>query len=133
MKIVKLILITMFSLGESFSFTPYLASNKHSRNLPSIKTSLNKNNPYLMGRIDSDLMYDIVMKWDWGNSESDLIYHDPETRKNSISYRSNMARLAEQLLLEGKNIKAKEVIDLAIEKMPIDYFYLRSAQNAIQS
>ena len=37
MKIVKLILITMFSLGESFSFTPYLASNKHSRNLPSIK------------------------------------------------------------------------------------------------
>ena len=33
-----------------------------------------------------------------------------------------MARLAEQLLLEGKNIKAKEVIDLATEKMPLDYF-----------
>jgi len=22
-----------------------------------------------MGRIDSDLMYDIVMQWEWGNSE----------------------------------------------------------------
>ena len=87
-----------------------------------IKTSLNSNNPYIMGRLDSDLMYDIVMKWSWGNSESSSIYHDPETRKNSISFRSNMARLAEKLIDEGKNKKAKEVLDLAVQKMPLDYF-----------
>ena len=87
-----------------------------------IRTPLNSNNPYIMGRLDSDLMYDIVMKWSWGNSESTSIYHDPETRKNSISFRSNMARLAEKLIDEGKNKKAKEVLDLAIHKMPLDYF-----------
>ena len=87
-----------------------------------IKTPLNSDNPYIMGRLDSDLMYDIVMKWSWGNSESSSIYHDPETRKNSISFRSNMARLAEKLIDEGKNKKAKEVLDLAVQKMPLDYF-----------
>ena len=33
-----------------------------------------------------------------------------------------MARLAEQLLGEGKKSKARDIIDLAIEKMPLDYF-----------
>ncbi len=87
-----------------------------------IKTPLSPNNPYLMGRINSDLMYDIVKQWSWGNSDDSEIYHDPETRKNSISFRSNMARLAEQLINEEKPKKAKEIIDLAIEKMPIDKF-----------
>ena len=87
-----------------------------------IRTPMNSNNPYIMGRLDSDSMYDIVMQWSWGNSESTSIYHDPETRKNSISFRSNMARLAEKLIDEGKNKKAKEVLDLAVQKMPLDYF-----------
>ncbi|NBV57822.1 MAG: hypothetical protein EBR72_08545 [Bacteroidetes bacterium] len=67
-------------------------------------------------------MYDIVMNWSWGNSESHDIYHDIETRKNSISFRSNMARLAEKLIDEDKNEKAKNILDLAMEKMPLDYF-----------
>mgnify|MGYP000022704651 FL=1 len=67
-------------------------------------------------------MYDIVKKWEWGNSQSPAIYHDTETRKNSISYRSNMVRLAEVLIDEGENKKAEEILDLAIEKMPIDFF-----------
>jgi len=87
-----------------------------------IKTPINSDNPYIMGRLDADLMYDIVMNWSWGNSESPDIYHDTETRKNSISFRSNMARLAEQLMDEGKNEKAKSILDLAMEKMPMDYF-----------
>ncbi|MDG2397270.1 MAG: DUF2723 domain-containing protein [Flavobacteriaceae bacterium] len=87
-----------------------------------IKTEKNKNNPYLMGRLDTNIMYEIIKNWEWGNSESKSIYHDPETRKNSISYRSNMARLAEKLIDEGKLEKAKEIIDLAIKKMPIEFF-----------
>ena len=78
--------------------------------------------PLDMGQIDSDKMYDIVMKWDWGNSESNTIYHDTETRKNSITYRTNLARLMEQLINQGEKQKAKKVIDLAIEKMPLEKF-----------
>jgi len=47
-----------------------------------IKTSISKDgSPLDMGQIDSDKMYGIVMKWDWGNSGSSKIYHDTETRK----------------------------------------------------
>jgi hypothetical protein len=87
-----------------------------------LKTPTDDPNPMRMGSIDADKMYSIVMKWDWGNSGNSAIYHDPETRKNSITYRTNLARLMETLLLEGKNEKAEKVIDLAMAKMPIAYF-----------
>jgi hypothetical protein len=78
--------------------------------------------PLDMGYIDTDKMYDIVMQWEWGNSNSPDIYHDPETRKNSINYRTNLARLMEALINEGKKDKAKKVIDLAMTQMPVEYF-----------
>jgi len=87
-----------------------------------IKTPVDPRNPYEMGRIDSDKMYDIVMSWDWGNSGEPNIYHDTETRRNGITYRSNMARLAETLIQEGKDQKAEDILDLAMEKMPVAYF-----------
>jgi hypothetical protein len=87
-----------------------------------IKTPENPINPYQMGRIDADKMYDIVKKWDWGNADSDQVYHDPETRKNSISFRSNLTRLAEQLTKENKSEKAIAILDLTMEKMPFKYF-----------
>jgi len=87
-----------------------------------IKTPIDKENPYDMGAIDSDKMFNLVMKWDWGNGDLTTIYHDPETRKNSISYRTNMARLMEQLINEGKKDKAKKIIDMAMNKMPMDYY-----------
>ncbi len=86
-----------------------------------IKTPVDKDAPMDMGMIDSEKMYNIVMnKFVWGNGGSDKIYIDPETRKNSISYRTNMARLMEQLINEDKLDKAKNVIDLAMKQMPID-------------
>ena len=87
-----------------------------------IKTPINQDNPYQMGRIEPYRMYDIVKKWEWGNSESSEIYHDPETRKNSISFRGNLHRLAESFVSIGENLKAKEIMDLSFEKMPLDYF-----------
>ena len=118
----------IYFTGGSYSDSEYLWMKKYLQleglvyKLVPIKTDLGKDNPYLMGRIDADLMYDIVTQWNWGNSESPEIYHDPETRKNSISFRSNMARLSEQLINEGEKNKAKTIIDLALEKMPLDYF-----------
>ncbi|AJA68128.1 membrane protein, putative [Myroides odoratimimus] len=76
------------------------------------------------GSIDADRMYDIVTKWYWGNMGSDKIYHDPQTRRNALSYRINLARLMEQLLIEGKDEKAKKVIDIAMTNMPIKYYGL---------
>ena len=87
-----------------------------------IRTKVDPRNPFDMGRIDGDKMYDIVMDWDWGNSGDPDIYHDVETRRNGITYRSNIARLAETLINEGKKEKAERVLDLAMEKMPVDMF-----------
>ncbi|MBR9757356.1 MAG: DUF2723 domain-containing protein [Algicola sp.] len=87
-----------------------------------IKTPVDRANPFDMGRVDSDLMYSKVVNWDWGNSGSDNIYHDPETRKNAITYRGNLARLIEQLINEKKLDKAEEIADIAMENMPVEYF-----------
>ena len=86
-----------------------------------IRTPVDQANPFDMGRIDSELMYDKIKDWDWGNSGTD-IYHDVETRKNGISYRGNLARLIETLINEDDLEKAEEVADLAMEKMPLDVF-----------
>ncbi len=87
-----------------------------------IRTPVDPRNPFDMGRIDTDKMYEIVKKWDWGNSGSPDIYHDTETRRNGITYRSHLARLADQLMSEGKEGKAEEILDLAMEKMPVKNF-----------
>ena len=87
-----------------------------------IKSALDKANPFEMGRVDADLMYEKVKTWDWGNSGSPDIYHDPETRKNSITYRSNLARLIEKLINEKKLDKAEEIADIAMTNMPVEYF-----------
>ncbi len=87
-----------------------------------IRTPLGKGSPFDMGRIDEEKMYDLVKQWDWGGSGSPDIYHDTETRRNSITYRSNIARLTEKLLNKGEKGKAKEMLDLAMEKMPVEHF-----------
>lgn len=87
-----------------------------------IKTPVDRANPFDMGRVDSELMYEKVMSWDWGNSGSDNIYHDVETRKNGITYRGNLARLMEKLIEEDQYDKAENIADLALEKMPVEKF-----------
>ncbi|MEQ3655371.1 MAG: DUF2723 domain-containing protein [Dokdonia sp.] len=87
-----------------------------------IYTPVDPQNPYDMGRIDSEKMYGIVKNWYWGGSGDPDIYHDRETRTNGITYRGNVARLVEQLLNDGEPEKAKEILDLAMEKMPVDIF-----------
>jgi tetratricopeptide (TPR) repeat protein len=86
-----------------------------------IKTPVDRANPFDMGRVDPDLMYSMVMSWDWGGSGED-IYHDVETRKNGITYRGNLARLMEALIQNNELDKAEEIADLAMEKMPVDKF-----------
>lgn len=75
-----------------------------------------------MGSIDADKMYNIVTKWDWGNGDSPNIYHDPETRRNALSYRTNLARLAQEFINEDNLEKAEKVLDLSMEKVPMEFF-----------
>lgn len=118
----------IYFTGGSFSDEDYLWMKDYLQldglvyKLVPIKTAVAEDNPFDMGQIDADKMYDIVMKWEWGNGERTDIYHDVETRRNSITYRTNLSRLMQQLILEGKIDKAKKVIQLAINKMPIDYY-----------
>ncbi len=87
-----------------------------------IKTKISEDSPMDMGQIDSDKMFSIVQKWTWGNGDKTTIYHDPETRKNSISSRTNLSRLMYQLIKEGKIGKAKNIIDMGVTKFPLDYY-----------
>ncbi len=101
----------------------YLQLEGMAYKLVPIKTALPEDaSPSDMGRIDADVMYKKIMTWDWGNGESNDIYHDPETRRNSITYRMILSRLVQELVAEGKTDKAKKTIDLAMTKMPVNKF-----------
>jgi hypothetical protein len=118
----------IYFTGGSFSDEDYLWMKDYLQldglvyKLVPVKTAVKEETPFDMGQIDADKMYDIVMKWEWGNGERTDIYHDVETRRNSITYRTNLSRLMQQLIVEGKNEKAKNVIQLAIDMMPIDQY-----------
>ena len=99
----------------------YLQLDGMTYKLVPIKTP-NNNNFFEMGRINTDIMYKNVKNWDWKNITDDRIYLDIETRKNSVTYRNNMERLAKALLQENKNKKAIEILDLSLEKMPVHKF-----------
>ena len=97
--------------GLAYKFVPIKTSSK---------TENGRSRSVLdLGRIDTEIMYNNVKKWDWKNSNSDAIYVDVETRKNGISFRNNLVRLAEEFIKEGNNEKAEEMLDLSLDKMPV--------------
>ena len=99
----------------------YLQLDGIAYKLVPIKTPIQKGSPF-MGRIDTEKMYALIKNWEWGNSGHPEVYHDVETRRNSITYRGHMARLIEDLINEKQLDKAEEITDLAMEKMPVDIF-----------
>ncbi|GAB5475463.1 MAG: DUF2723 domain-containing protein [Maribacter sp.] len=109
-----------FDDAEFIWMKDYLQLDGLAYKLVPIKTE--RENGFEMGRIDSALMYDIVTNWEWGNSGDPDIYHDTQTRIQGVTFRSNLARLTETLLEENKIEKAKEIIDIAMNNMPLDQF-----------
>lgn len=99
----------------------YLQLDGMSYKLVPIKTP-HDGNFFEMGRINTDVMYKNVKNWDWRTITDNGIYLDPETRKNGVSYRNNMERLARALIEENKLEKAEEIIDISLEKMPVNKF-----------
>ncbi len=109
-----------FDKAEYIWMKDYLQLEGLTYKLVPIKTQ--NRSSYEMGRIDTEEMYRIVKGWDWGNSGSPDIYHDPQTRTQGLSFRSNLARLVEALINENKIDKAKEIIDLTMENLPVDKY-----------
>ena len=111
-----------FSNEDYIWMKDYLQLDGMVYKLVPIKSPVDKANPFDMGRVDSELMYSMVKSWDWGNSGSKDIYHDIETRRNSITYRGNLARLIETLINEEQPKKAEEIADIAMANMPVNQF-----------
>ncbi|WP_299115741.1 DUF2723 domain-containing protein [uncultured Winogradskyella sp.] len=114
-----------FGADDYIWLKDYLQLDGMCYKLVPIKTPVDRANPYDMGRVDPDLMYDMVKQWNWGGS-GESIYHDIETRRNGITYRGNLARLIEALINEDKLDKAEEIADIAMEKMPVNKFGFHS-------
>ncbi len=100
--------------GTAYKFVPIYTPSKDERGRA--KSILE------LGRIDTDVMYANVKKWDWKNSNNSNVYIDVESRKNSISFRNYLVRLAEDFIKEKKFDKAEEMLDLSLEKMPIETY-----------
>ena len=100
-----------------------------------IKTQRSDNKP---GRVDTDILYENVMnKFQWGGLDTSDLYMDENNRRMTISLRLTFSRLAEALIQEGKNEKAKEVLDKCLEaipknNVPYDIFVLYLTENYYQ-
>ncbi|MDP4209393.1 MAG: DUF2723 domain-containing protein [Bacteroidota bacterium] len=72
------------------------------------------------GSIDSKLLYDNLMnKFKWGNIQNPKVYLDENNMRMLSNFRSNFARLAEQLLVENKRDSAVKVLDRCLQIMPV--------------
>jgi len=100
----------------------YLQLDGMSYKLVPILTSNEGGNMFSMGRIDPEKMYANIQKLDWKNINDGKIYLDEQTKRNAISMRNNLLRLAEAFINQKDFEKAEEILDLSLEKMPIDKF-----------
>ncbi|MFY0630177.1 MAG: DUF2723 domain-containing protein [Flavobacteriaceae bacterium] len=111
-----------FADEEYIWLKDYLQLDGMSYKLVPIKTETSERSMFEMGRIDPEKMYANIQKFNWRNINDGKIYLDEQTKKNAISLRNNLIRLAETFAQEGDTVKALEVLDLSIDKMPIKDF-----------
>ncbi len=79
----------------------------------------NNPNPNVSGRIAADIMYENLMeKFTWGNMDSEEIYMDENNLRMTTNLRLQFSNLAEELIINGDNQRAKNVLDKAMEVMP---------------
>ena len=100
----------------------YLQLDGMAYKLVPIKTVMEDRSMFDMGRIDTEKMYKNIQKLRWRNINDGKIYLDEQTKKNAISLRNNLMRLSDAFAKEGDTLKALEVLNLSIDKMPIKDF-----------
>jgi hypothetical protein len=75
------------------------------------------------GRIDSDIMYENMMKkFAWGGANDEKVNIDYNHKRTLMVVRArlNYAKLAKALAAEGKNEKAIEVLDYCMNALPLN-------------
>ena len=110
-----------FDDAEYIWLKDYLQLEGLTYKLVPIKTT-EEENTYVMGRINTGIMYNHIKNWDWGTVTDDNIYLDSESRRNAINFRNNFLSLATAFMDEENPIKAEELLDLSIEKFPASKF-----------
>ncbi len=119
--------------GESsyIGLNDYLRLEGMALRLVPVKKPGNENS---IGHINSGILYDRLMNtFAYGNMEKPGVYLDETNRRMVSNLRTNFGRLAEQLILEGKNKEAAAVCDRCLEIMPdksvkFDFFLLPFAE-----
>jgi hypothetical protein len=93
-------------------------------------------NAYDFGSVDADKMYAMMYnpendpaKFNFGNMEKEGVFLDETVRRSTFNLRINYGRLGTELARRGEKEKAIEVLEFALEKMPVeklghDYFML---------
>jgi len=117
---------------KHFNLDRYFQLEGLSYHLTPIRSSSNRGQP---GGVNTDRMYDVMMnKFLWGNIEDPDVYLDDDNRRMLTSFRSHFARLASQLVKEGKRDSARRVMDLCLEKISdenvaYDFFMMPFIEN----
>ncbi|MFT6869892.1 MAG: hypothetical protein ACJA2L_001145 [Polaribacter sp.] len=105
--------------GVAFKLVPILTPTKIYDKNGQLERELSL---FDIGRIDPEKMYENVQKWNWRNINDGKIYLDEQTKRNAISLRNSLLRLSEAFAMEGDTLKAIEVLDLSLDKLPIEDF-----------
>jgi tetratricopeptide (TPR) repeat protein len=105
--------------GVAFKFVPIKTPTKIYNQEGELQRELSL---FDIGRIDTEKMYKNVQKWNWRNINDGKIYLDEQTKRNAISLRNSLMRLSAAFAKEGDTLKAIEVLDFSIDKLPIKDF-----------
>lgn len=105
--------------GVAFKLVPIKTPTKITNDEGEVIRELNL---FDIGRIDPEKMYNNIKKWEWRNINDGKIYLDEQTKRNAISMRNSLMRLSTAFAQEGDTLKAIEVLDLSLEKLPIKDF-----------
>ncbi|MFM2225010.1 MAG: hypothetical protein RJA07_1212 [Bacteroidota bacterium] len=73
----------------------------------------------MTGAVNTNLMKDNVMnKYLYGGIQNKNVYLDETAMRMAVNLQSNMGRLAEQLVIEGRKQEAIEVLDKCVKMLP---------------
>ncbi|MCT4644742.1 MAG: tetratricopeptide repeat protein, partial [Carboxylicivirga sp.] len=92
------------------------------------------NNDGQYGRVDTERMYNNVMNdFKWGGFDNPNVYLDENHLRMATNIRNNLSRLALSLIDEGKEEKARNVLDKSMEvlsgdRVPHNYFSIFLAE-----
>ena len=115
--------------GIAYRLVPYdTGANDYDAEEDTIDTGAGRLN------VDTDILYDNLMnKYRWGNLEHQGVYLDENAMRMAKTFRMMFGQLGRYLIEDGKNDKAKEVLDRGLTVLPeynVPYDYMSANEFA---